>query len=291
VRCRMVLYSAIRSPNVLNVRAQASTDSTSTRASGDTREGEQETEVLFQPQAPWGHFSGVENQQQLDSRRTSDTAETLHSTDFDPELAVRLPAVVVEKFLELHKYVAAKEKHRRLREALLITAAELEKSSGSRKVSAEIQRPRQTKAVGVRGRPPVHQYTAMGDSLPLPQKINGFGADDLANGSDDSALRTHQRGRCTFSGDPDDTIQATLSGPDDMDMEIVQKMLGEAQVRARTHTCVCTHQCTRTYVCRYMHAWYASTPARVVGLKARHTTRAEIHMRLREQKCTCAACD
>ena len=230
---RMVFYSAIRSPNVLNVRGQASTDSTSTRASGDTPDS-LAPEVLFQPQAPWGHFSGVEHQQ-LDNRRTSDTAETLNFTDFDPELAVRLPAVVVEKFLELHKYVAAKEKHRRLREALLITAAELEKSSGSRKISAEIQRPRQTKAVGLRGRAPKHMYTAMGDSLPLPQKINGFGADDHANGNDDSALRTHQRGRCSLPADPDDTIQATLSGPDDTDMEIVQQMLGEAQVRVRTH--------------------------------------------------------
>jgi hypothetical protein len=246
VRCRMVFYSAIRSPNVLNVRGQASTDSTSTRASGDTPDSPA-PEVLFQPQAPWGHFSGVEHQQQLDSRRTSDTAETLHSTDFDPELAVRLPAVVVEKFLELHKYVAAREKHRRLREALLITAAELEKSSGSRKVSAEIQRARQTKAVGVRGQAPEHLYTAMGDRLPLPQKIDRFGADDLANGNDDSALRTHQRGSCTLPADSDDTIQATLSGPDDMDMAIVQKMLGEEQVYARTHTCVCTHQCARTY--------------------------------------------
>jgi hypothetical protein len=229
----MVFYSAIRSPNVLNVRGQASTDSTSTRASGDTPES------LAPDQAPCGHFSGFEHQQQQDSRRTSDTAETL-SIDFDPELAVRLPAVVIERFLELHKYVAAKEKHRRLREALLITAAELEKSSGSRKVSEEIKRPRQPKAVGVRGRAPEHLYTTMGDSLPLPQKINGFGPDDLASGHDNSAVRTPQRGRCTFPADPDDTIVATWSGPDDMDVEIVQQMLGEAQVRERALTCVHT---------------------------------------------------
>jgi hypothetical protein len=46
----------------------------------------------------------------------------------DSDIILKLPQVVIDKFLELHSFVANKEKHRRLRKALLETAREIEEA-------------------------------------------------------------------------------------------------------------------------------------------------------------------
>ena len=220
---RMVFYTAILSPGVLSVRKHAVVDSTSDLASSETQESAAEVLRL----------------QTLDSRSSTGTGVSA-SEDVDRDLPQKLPAVVVEKFLELHRYVAAKEKHRRLREALLKSAAQLELSSqesngdsARKKIAAEIKRSTHPdEAVGVftrqfvRGRSS-DAGTSKDPGLAIPEQVDVFDDHDkdLNGGNNASVLGLISR----------ESSLATMEDLDSFERAgIVHKLTGEAQVR--THT-------------------------------------------------------
>jgi hypothetical protein len=99
----MVFYTAMLSPSVLNIRRrQSDSDAPSNPASAGA--------LLSR-----------------DSSATGLTSFTSHESEEDQrDVGKKLPQTVIDKFLELHAFVAAKEKHRKIRDALLMSAKELE---------------------------------------------------------------------------------------------------------------------------------------------------------------------
>ena len=220
----MVFYSAILSPNVLNLRRDCSKDSLE-RADSLGRGGSSQTSHSS-ARSPRGHFASGEC-------ASSSTACTERSVgpDFykDDELPLRLPAQVIAKVLELYTFVTKKEKKRRLRDALLVSAAQLELSSA--KSSAECDREKIRSAVHPDEVGPftrrlvcekfdedkatsVSTSFGPGLSLPFPDVVDDV---QVGRGNNDSVFRT--------PSNPDGLNATELSS-------LVHKMTGEAQVLA-----------------------------------------------------------
>lgn len=159
--------------------------------------------------------------------------------DIDAELPLRLPPQVISKLLELFTFVTNKEKKRRLRDALLVSAAQLELSSaqssadrdsekvqGRSKVKAEIRLALHPNEVGlctrrlVRGKSDRGKATnvdsSFGPEMPLPFP-DGVDDVEVGRGNNDSVFRT--------PSNPDGLDSTELSS-------LVHKMTGEAQVLA-----------------------------------------------------------
>lgn len=168
--------------------------------------------------------------------------------DIDTELPLRLPPQVIAKVLELFTFVTNREKKRRLRDALLVSAAQLELSSAKSsadcsrekvdrrsKVKAEIRSALHPEEVGlftrrlVRGNSDRSKATSVGISfgpeMPLPFS-EGVDDVEVGRGNNDSVFRTPSTPR----------VSRTPSNPDGLDStelsSLVHKMTGEAQVLA-----------------------------------------------------------
>jgi hypothetical protein len=187
--------------------------------------------------------------------------------DIDAELPLRLPPQVISKVLELFTFVTNKEKKRRLRDALLVSAAQLELSSAQSsadrdrekvqersKVKAEIRAALHPDEVGLRTRRLVRGKsdrgkatsvdTSFGPEMPLPFP-DGVDDVEVGRGNNDSVFRT--------PSNPDGLDSSELSS-------LVHKMTGEAQVLAQPeasappgacapNVCVRTHTCTLALAC------------------------------------------
>ncbi len=230
----MVFYSAILSPQVLNLRRNASKDSLE-RADSPGRSGTPNTSHSS-ARSPTGHLASGE----CASSSTACTERSVGADfDIDVELPLRLPPQVISKVLELFTFVTNKEKKRRLRDALLVSAAQLELSSalssadrnsekveGRAKVKAEIRSALHPDEVGLGTRRLVRGKSDRGKATSVDTSFGPEMPLSLPDGVDDV-----QVGRGN-----NDSVFRTPSNPDGLDptelSSIVHKMTGEAQVLA-----------------------------------------------------------
>ena len=224
----MVFYSAMFSPNVLDFPRGSSTDSlVDERANSPVLQGDGSPKGLF----PAGESA---------SSSTACTENSVGSDfDHDAELPLRLPAQVIAKFLELYTFVAEKAKKRRLREALLASAAQLELSNAKSSADRDEEKLQRCSQVQAEIRLAVHtDEIGLVTSRIVCEKSNRDKATSVGTcfGPAKPLLSTDVVDVAEVGGGNNNSVLCARSNLDSLAPKqlssLVHQMTGEAQVRS-----------------------------------------------------------